>query len=305
MNDSTMPKTKQVKKKSMAKRQKGSGISRSFQFLAEPHSGRLGIFPTEYESVDEFLTEVNTNYEKNRQNIELDYERACKDIRMMFMNVLQELPDHIKCSIMNTHSNKDYVADQNNNQNASVHPRESTRSRNHSSSRKRTPSVTLGHVPPAEGLRDYVGDKNKNMNASVLPRESSRAKNRSTSRKRSPSVTSTPPAKGFKTPLMNCRKLPPGTTITPKIYNDSPMTIMRRPLHGEIAVSMDGSPLLVAASSREDIPTVNIPVEHGKIFSIVPEIGQPLADLPQIDHITKEYLKILSGHLQVLVPNTP
>lgn len=64
---------------------------------------------------------------------------------------------------------------------------------------------------------------------------------------------------------MNSRMLAMGHTITPKIYSNTPMSVMRRPQVGEMAVSLTGSPLLVGSVTCEEVPTVNVPLLDGRV----------------------------------------
>ncbi|XP_046675908.1 uncharacterized protein LOC124364455 [Homalodisca vitripennis] len=270
-----MPRTKQVRKKtSVAKLISATQKSQVNQSSAQ------ALVSKEYESPEDLLRELNTYYDLQKQKYEEGCEKACKEVKTLFTNILQELPEHIKLTNVHADVDKDYVSDQNQDPNA---------------------TYTTG---PVRMSRSQKSNENTDFK---MPKAPSRSRTRSSSRKNLSSVTQGPPvsAEVFKTPTMSSRNLPSGATITPKIYNDKPITVMRRPLHGEMAISLDGSPLMVGATSREDIPTVNVPLHDGRIFSIMPEAGTPPENLPYFDETTKKYLKTLRDHLQILAPNTP
>lgn len=46
----------------------------------------------------------------------------------------------------------------------------------------------------------------------------------------------------------------------------TPFSMMRRPQVGELAMSMSGSPLMVGAIPSDDIPTVNVPLQDGRVI---------------------------------------
>lgn len=62
----------------------------------------------------------------------------------------------------------------------------------------------------------------------------------------------------------NPPKLSPINTITPKV-DLSRNTIRRRPITGEMAVSLAGSPLMVSAVAHEEFASVSVPLPDGKV----------------------------------------
>uniref|UniRef100_A0A1B6ES59 Borealin C-terminal domain-containing protein n=1 Tax=Cuerna arida TaxID=1464854 RepID=A0A1B6ES59_9HEMI len=269
-----MTRTKQVRKKTSV----ANLISATKKSQVNENPAQT-LASKEYKSRDDLLSEFNTYCDLQKQKYEEAYEKVSREVKTMFRNNIQELPDHIKLANIHTDIDKDYVSDQNQDPNAT-----------------------------ATGLVRKGRSEKINENADFkMPKAPRQTRARSSSRKNLSSVTHDPPvsAESFKTPKMSSRNLPSGATITPKIYNDKPITVMRRPLHGEMAISLDGSPLMVGATSREDIPTVNVPLHDGRIFSIMPEAGTPPENLPYFDETTRKYLKTLRDHLQILAPNSP
>uniref|UniRef100_A0A1B6MNW3 Borealin C-terminal domain-containing protein n=2 Tax=Graphocephala atropunctata TaxID=36148 RepID=A0A1B6MNW3_9HEMI len=275
-----MPRTKlKGKKSSLALRWKQRVKAASQASQEHSLSDWSGVL-TEVQSHDEFLSNLNTYYDHQKQENCLNYEKACTNVKMVFRNIQQQFPDRIKLvNVMK--SCEEYSDDENNNPNTVA--TSSDRSRSHkltefkescksrSSSRKHLPSVT--QTPTV------LATVKKDVNVCITP-------------------------SCLRTPLMSSRRLLPGATIKPKI-RDSPITVMRRPIPGEIAVSMNGSPLMVGATSQDDFPTVNVPMEDGRVVSIMPEAGAQPDDLPYFDEATKGYLKTLQRHLKYLAPNTP
>lgn len=54
-------------------------------------------------------------------------------------------------------------------------------------------------------------------------------------------------------------------TVTPKVNMNEPMSMMRRPNQGEVALSMTGSPLMISSVSRDDMATVSVPLANGNV----------------------------------------
>lgn len=54
-------------------------------------------------------------------------------------------------------------------------------------------------------------------------------------------------------------------TVTPKVNMNEPISMMRRPNQGEVALSMTGSPLMVSSISRDDMATVSVPLANGNV----------------------------------------
>lgn len=71
----------------------------------------------------------------------------------------------------------------------------------------------------------------------------------------------------FQTPI-NRPPLPASLTVTPKVNMEEPMSMMRRPNQGEVALSMTGSPLMISSVSRDDMATVSVPLANGNVNTI-------------------------------------
>lgn len=101
---------------------------------------------------------------------------------------------------------------------------------------------------------------------------------------------------------------------------NEPMSVMRRPNQGEIALSMTGSPLLVSNVSRENMATVSVPLLNGnvsetsgRIYNIFNTYAfltiQVLSILPRrgnvmdvsFDENTKNELLLLKGNIEGLL----
>lgn len=104
---------------------------------------------------------------------------------------------------------------------------------------------------------------------------------------------------GFATPE---KRMPPPNSfyITPKVKQDQPLTILRRPGIGEVALSMQGSPLLVNANYSETIANINIPLEDGKVFSMQPCPKLRVSQIPEIPKHTRVQLEKLRDHLNIV-----
>lgn len=104
----------------------------------------------------------------------------------------------------------------------------------------------------------------------------------------------------FKTPALN--RCPPSASsliITPKVNLDTPLSVLRLPKQGEMAVSMSGSPLMVSAATRDETPSINVPLPDGKILSILPNLGFEPNEIPYLDKQTRQHLETLRSHLEV------
>jgi borealin len=100
----------------------------------------------------------------------------------------------------------------------------------------------------------------------------------------------------YKTPA---QKIPPSIygTVTPKIKPNMPQVILRRPIQGEVVLSMQGSPLLAGSVSVDNIANVNVPLEGGRLFSIQPQKGLRLSQIPELDPEIKRQLETLRDNL--------
>lgn len=89
--------------------------------------------------------------------------------------------------------------------------------------------------------------------------------------------------------------------VTPKIKPNTPLSVMRRPRQGEMALSMQGSPLLVTSVVNENVANVNVPLENGKVLSLLPNDGLRLSYLPEFDAETRRQLVTLKQHLDKVI----
>lgn len=63
--------------------------------------------------------------------------------------------------------------------------------------------------------------------------------------------------------------VPSSMAVTPKVDMNEPIAVLRRPNHGEIALSMVGSPLMVSNVARDDMPTISVPLCNGNVSRIL------------------------------------
>uniref|UniRef100_A0A1B6L2N6 Uncharacterized protein n=1 Tax=Graphocephala atropunctata TaxID=36148 RepID=A0A1B6L2N6_9HEMI len=165
-----MPRTKlKGKKSSLALRWKQRVKAASQASQEHSLSDWSGVL-TEVQSHDEFLSNLNTYYDHQKQENCLNYEKACTNVKMVFRNIQQQFPDRIKLvNVMK--SCEEYSDDENNNPNTVA--TSSDRSRSHkltefkescksrSSSRKHLPSVTQTPTVLATVKKDSTDELQK------------------------------------------------------------------------------------------------------------------------------------------------
>lgn len=78
---------------------------------------------------------------------------------------------------------------------------------------------------------------------------------------------------------------------------NTPQLVLRRPKAGEVAVSMQGSPLLVSGVVGDDVPNLNIPLGDGRTISIQPKRGLRPSLLPVLDDNTRKQIETLRDNL--------
>lgn len=78
---------------------------------------------------------------------------------------------------------------------------------------------------------------------------------------------------------------------------NTPQILLRRPKQGEVAVSMQGSPLLVSGVVTDEVPNVNIPLGNGTTISIQPQRGLRTSLLPALDEHTRKQIEALRDNL--------
>lgn len=91
--------------------------------------------------------------------------------------------------------------------------------------------------------------------------------------------------------------------ITPKVIPNTPQVILRRPKQGELAVSMQGSPLMVDHIVSQEKPSVNIPLCDGRVFSIQPEKGIRPSLIPDINSELRNQIQTLRDNLSKVLSN--
>ncbi|KAG8239290.1 hypothetical protein J437_LFUL019068 [Ladona fulva] len=104
----------------------------------------------------------------------------------------------------------------------------------------------------------------------------------------------------YKTPARSIKR-PLSTMVTPKFNPQSTMSVLRKPREGEIAMSMSGSPLHVTSVINERKPNAVIPLEDGKILSVLPGRGLRKSEIPVLDTVLKGQLKELYRNLNEIL----
>nr|CAH7717436.1 unnamed protein product [Callosobruchus chinensis] len=86
--------------------------------------------------------------------------------------------------------------------------------------------------------------------------------------------------------------------ITPKCNIKQPQLILRRPRGGEVAFSQQGSPLMPGAYVGDDAVNLNIPLDDGRVISLLPKMGA-IRDsiIPQFEPETLKQLEQLRMNL--------
>lgn len=76
-------------------------------------------------------------------------------------------------------------------------------------------------------------------------------------------------------------------------------------MQGEMALSMQGSPLLVNSIITESCANVNIPLEDGRVISLQPCKTIRMSQLPAIPDSTRLQLAKLRDHLNIVCEQYP
>lgn len=113
-------------------------------------------------------------------------------------------------------------------------------------------------------------------------------------------ITSATVAK-FKTPAIKSTFASAPSLITPKVVPNAPLSMVRHPRQGELAVSLSGSPLMVTSTLREQNANVNLRLADGRVVSILPEPNLRPYDIPQVDEETRLQLLTLREHMNTLI----
>ena len=104
----------------------------------------------------------------------------------------------------------------------------------------------------------------------------------------------------FKTPALLNPSRHEYSLVTPKIKPNTPLNVLRRPRQGEMALSMQGSPLLVS-TIQEDTANINVPLRNGDILSLLPNDGLRMSNIPTLDPETMRQLKTLKSHIEKVI----
>ncbi|XP_018576837.1 uncharacterized protein LOC108915323 isoform X2 [Anoplophora glabripennis] len=101
----------------------------------------------------------------------------------------------------------------------------------------------------------------------------------------------------YKTPMN--KVTPPNTygVVTPKCKPNTPQILLRRPKNGEVALSMQGSPLYTASVVTENMANINIPLLDGRLLTLQPQRGLRVSQIPQFDPETLRQLETLRENL--------
>lgn len=78
---------------------------------------------------------------------------------------------------------------------------------------------------------------------------------------------------------------------------NTPQVLLRRPKQGEVAMSMQGSPLFTGSVVADTMANVNIPLIDGRMLSIQPQRGLRMSQIPDLDAETKRQLEALRDNL--------
>ncbi|XP_046389659.1 uncharacterized protein LOC124158551 [Ischnura elegans] len=108
----------------------------------------------------------------------------------------------------------------------------------------------------------------------------------------------------FETPCN--QKVPPHHmgTVTPKFNPYAPMSVVRVPKEGELAMSLTGSPLQVTRVIHDSKANVIVPLENGQILSVLPERGLRMSQIPEMDDEVVGQLQVLNENLNKLLAKT-
>ncbi|KDR17589.1 borealin [Zootermopsis nevadensis] len=108
----------------------------------------------------------------------------------------------------------------------------------------------------------------------------------------------------FKTPACKSTFASAPSLITPKVAPNAPLSMVRHPRQGELAVSLSGSPLIVSSTLHEQNANVNLRLANGTVVSILPEPNLRPYDIPQVDEETRQQLQTLREHMKALINMT-
>ncbi|KAJ9592072.1 hypothetical protein L9F63_001381 [Diploptera punctata] len=87
----------------------------------------------------------------------------------------------------------------------------------------------------------------------------------------------------------------------PQHASYAPLSVARYPQQGEVAISLQGSPLMVAPLPQNYRANACISLPDGKVMSIFPEHGLQPSDIPDIDEETKLEILTLKQNLDAFI----
>ncbi|KAK0176624.1 hypothetical protein PV328_000742 [Microctonus aethiopoides] len=137
-----------------------------------------------------------------------------------------------------------------------------------------------------------------------------RSSSRSTTEGSRPRTRSSSNQRGTMSSKINSKMVTPAPSrqqnneyslVTPKVKPNTPLNVLRRPREGEMALSMQGSPLLVSAINPDRTANINVPLTNGNIMSLLPNDGLRLSNIPRLDDETMRQLKTLKSHIEKVI----
>lgn len=79
------------------------------------------------------------------------------------------------------------------------------------------------------------------------------------------------------------------------------MVLLRRPKTGEVAISMQGSPLLIAPPMPDETANINIPLVDGTVLTLQAQNGLRRSQIPDLDPTVKRQLEKLRANLDMMI----
>lgn len=247
-------------------------------------------------SADMNMTAVNAtmaNQSKNMKEILSEFDCEKQNIEDYFSDIFDNQRNLIENSFLMTKMNLGDLL--NNNLYDTIFKQHPIKSNSGTKTKVERPSRPV--TKPATVNRTT---RQKSMSSSTSKTNGSATvtKHRSATRHATDKPVLTESDSRFKTPI-NRLPVPASATVTPKVNMHEPISMMRRPNQGEVALSMTGSPLMVSSVSRDDMATVSVPLANGNILSILPRAGATM-DI-SFDEQTKNELLLLKGNIEGLL----
>ncbi|XP_025408736.1 uncharacterized protein LOC112682376 [Sipha flava] len=230
------------------------------------------------------IKEILNEFDTEKNNIEIRFAEAFEDFRNKVENAFLMVKINLSGSMnMNLY---DYIAQCNAKKSNNVVSSTSKINERPSRNVTRTAENKTARQQSASNI------KNKTNSSSTV------IKHRSATRHEDKAPLEKNESK-FKTPVNKPIPIFPSVTVTPKVNMNEPISVMRRPNQGEVALSMTGSPLMVSSVSRDDMATVSVPLANGNVLSILPRAGATM-DV-SFDEQTKSELLLLKGNIEGLL----